>query len=333
MKRFCIAWLIMMGLGTTAAAQAPEQSEPTSASFLEKRVPEELATQGITLSHRNLALQIEQLADTWLVSLVDLTTGRVAATTKVDALPADREAAVAIMTRVAAELTAQIGGRSQPLPPPPPAPVAAPPPVIDDREHEQRELAELRFRRQSLRFGSNLQLTAINNVVNVHRSWVVHQGDLDEDVEPTAFYAKVGRPDLAQGYTRRKYAMIGGFVASGAALAVGSALLFYELRDQCPMTLSYDAFTVCEKDHRPTFGGPLIALGTSAIAFTVGIWYFYHPHPISENDAKALADAYNQRLRRELGLPVVTREPLLHDVKLTPLVARGDAGLVLGARF
>lgn len=64
----------------------------------------------------------------------------------------------------------------------------------------------------------------------------------------------------------------------------------------------------------------------------IGFYYYYHPHPISENDAKALADAYNQRLRRELGLPVVTR-PLLHDLKLTPFVARGDAGLTLGARF
>lgn len=65
----------------------------------------------------------------------------------------------------------------------------------------------------------------------------------------------------------------------------------------------------------------------------IGFYYYYHPPPISENDAKALAEAYNQRLRRELGLPVVTRRPLLHDLKLTPFVARGDAGLTLGARF
>jgi hypothetical protein len=59
-----------------------------------------------------------------------------------------------------------------------------------------------------------------------------------------------------------------------------------------------------------------------------------HPHPITENEAKSLADGYNQRLQRELGLPVAVREPLLRDVKLTPFLARSDTGgLALSARF
>ena len=41
------------------------------------------------LSRRNLSLQIERVGDNLLVSLVDLNTGRVAASTKVDQLPAD----------------------------------------------------------------------------------------------------------------------------------------------------------------------------------------------------------------------------------------------------
>ncbi|HEX7842323.1 MAG TPA: hypothetical protein VF469_32850 [Kofleriaceae bacterium] len=78
---------------------------------------------------------------------------------------------------------------------------------------------------------------------------------------------------------------------------------------------------------------PLIAFGVGFAGTLIAIHYASDPHPIAENDAKALADAYNQRLRRELGLPVVTRRPLLHDVEVTPFVARGDAGLTLGARF
>lgn len=55
---------------------------------------------------------------------------------------------------------------------------------------------------------------------------------------------------------------------------------------------------------------------------------------VGDHEAKSLADVYNQRLRRELGLPVVRREPLLRDVKLLPFIARGETGgLALGARF
>jgi hypothetical protein len=50
-------------------------------------------------------------------------------------------------------------------------------------------------------------------------------------------------------------------------------------------------------------------------------------------DARALADAYNQRLRRRLGLPPAPRRALLRDVTLTPYVAVHDAGAVLEARF
>lgn len=348
MRRFCIArplvlgMLVTSGILGTASAQAPGQVEPASATFLEKRVPEELATEGVVLSRRNLALQVEQLGDRWLVSLVDLTTGRVAASTKVDALPADREAAVASLTHVVSDLAAQIVGRVEPPPPPPPpAPVVAPPAppaqlLLDDRAaREQREIAELKFRRGSLRFGSNLQLTATGNAVVLHRSWVVYQGDLDEEIEPTAFYTTVGRPDLSEAYTQRRGVKIASLVISGVAAAVGFGILFYDLgsRKDCPTTLPFDQFEACLDDNRPGFVGPLVAIGVSSVALGVGFWYHFHPHPIEENDAKALADAYNQRLRRQLGLPVVTRAPLLHDVKLTPFIARGDTGLALGARF
>lgn len=48
---------------------------------------------------------------------------------------------------------------------------------------------------------------------------------------------------------------------------------------------------------------------------------------------EALADAYNHRLRRELGLPVVQRRSLRHDVELAALLADREAGLALRARF
>jgi len=69
MKCLFLAWVVVMVLAHSAAAQAPGQTEPMTAAFLEKRVPEELATEGLVLSRRNLGLQVEQLADKWLVSL------------------------------------------------------------------------------------------------------------------------------------------------------------------------------------------------------------------------------------------------------------------------
>ena len=312
----------------------------TSAPFLEKRVPEELATEGVVLSRRNLALQLEQVGTKWLVSLVDLTTGRVAASTRVDVLPADREAAVAAMTHVVSDLAAQIIGRAE-APPPPPvavAPAAPPPPppaVIDDRaERERREIAELKFRRQELRFGNIIAITATGNVMSMSRRWTVHQGDLDQELEPQDFYAEIGRPDLGEAYTQRRRLAIGGYIVGGSTLVAG-LLLGTVLRKECSIDLPESEFSTCLDDNTQTFLiSTAVGVGVGLVGLGVGLWYSLHPHPISENDAKGLADVYNQRLRRELGLPVVMREPLLHDVTLAPLLVRGEArGLALTARF
>ena len=329
----------MMGIAGMASAQAPGQVEPVSAPFLEKRVPEELATEGLVLSRRNLALQVEQLGDRWLVSLADLTTGRVAASTKVDALPADREAAVAALTHVVSELAAQIVGRSEP-----PPPVAAPPPPptsTDDRaERAQREIAELTFKRQSLRFGANLTLGATNNTVSVGRMWVVYQGDLNEELAPEEFYKKVGRPDLIEAYHHRRNLKVAGFVTAGVGTAVLVGLLVHGLTMDSCASQRDQPFDACvdSRVSASTLIPPLIAFGVAFTGTVIAIHYGSDPHPIAENDAKALADAYNQRLRRELGLPVVRREPLLRDLKLTPFIALGIAqgnaqGLALSARF
>src|SRR5689334_18140392 len=112
---------IVMLAASTAAAQ-PVSDLPL-ASYLEQRVVDELAVEGVVLSRDHLMLKVEQLGDKLIVSLVDLATNRVAASTKIDAVPADREAAVAATTHVAADLVAQAVGRGAPQPPP----------MIDDR--------------------------------------------------------------------------------------------------------------------------------------------------------------------------------------------------------
>jgi hypothetical protein len=311
MKYCIVAFALVLAATGSAGAQAPTPSEPVTADFLEKRLPEELALEGIVLSRRNLGLQVEQLADRWLVSLVDLTTGRVAASTRVDQLPADREAAVAAMTHVVAELAAQVVGHAAPGA----TPVAAP---ADDRaERQQRELAELKFRRESIRFGDDWQLSATSGTPTVHRRWRIVRGELDQELPPTEFYAVVGRNDLAEAYLRRRRIARGLFIASGVGFVTLVVLGVRQLAS--------------DGESPPSLAPPFIVGGLTIAAGGAGILMSQRLHPISENDAKSLADDYNRQLRQQLGLPVVTRRAL--QLKLAPYVASREAGLVLGATF
>lgn len=340
MRSRWIAWLVVVGIARTALAQAPGQLEPPSPAFLEKRVPEELAAEGVLLSRHNLALQVEQVGDRWLVSLADLATGRVVASTKVDTLPVDREAAVASMTHVVADLVVQVIGRGEP-PPPPPVPVAPPaepprprPADVDDRA--EREIAELKFKRQSIRFGANYQLFSTGQVVGLMRRWVVYQGELDQELDPEDFYAEVGRPDLAESYRSRRHVMIGSFVASAVTLTTGFVMLGSATGNNCQAG-SQD-FDTCLQNHERDFHNALIEstviLGAGLVMWGVGFYLVAHPHPIDEKEAKALADGYNQNLRRELGLPTAARRrPRLLDVGWAPYVTGHQAGLAFSARF
>lgn len=337
MNRSGIAILGVIALARSAAAQAPGQVEPASAPFLEKRVPEELAAEGVVLSRRHLALQVEALADRWLVSLVDLTTGRVAASTKVDQLPADREAAVAAMTHVVAELAAQIVNHGEP----PPAAPAQVPAVVEDRaERAAREVAELRFKRQALRFGASYAVSVTDSTLTVSRRWLVFQGDVDQVLEPEDFYTTLGRSDLAEAYHRRRTIMVGSLVVSGLAFAAATVAFIAAIprHEDCQLGPTFsmcvqDNAALSEKGFPPSMAPALVLLGVAMVGIGVGGYYYARPHPVEENDAKSLADAYNQRLRRQLGLPVAMRRPVFHDVKLVPYAGGHDGGLVLGARF
>jgi hypothetical protein len=75
--------------------------------FLESRVPDELAVEGIILGQRELVIKVEQIGDKLLISLIATPTGRVVASSKVDDPPADREASLAIVTQVTATLYSQ----------------------------------------------------------------------------------------------------------------------------------------------------------------------------------------------------------------------------------
>ena len=75
--------------------------------YLESRVPDELAVEGIILGQRELVIKVEQVGDKLLISLIATPTGRVVASSKVDDPPPDREASLAIVTQVTATLYTQ----------------------------------------------------------------------------------------------------------------------------------------------------------------------------------------------------------------------------------
>lgn len=319
MKRSCLLLCVVLGSGSLARAQAPGQAEPASATFLEKRVPDELASEGLVLSRRNLGLQVEQFGDKWLVSLVDLTTSRVAASTKIEVLPADREAAVAAMTHVVAELAEQLSGPRDVTPVAPPA-AALPAPANDEPAWvAKRERAEIAFKRQAIRFGASYEIVGSGTSVALARRWEAYQGDLDQTISPQDFYRQVGRPDLVKAYEARRSGMITAFVLGTLASVGGIAWIASQDRS--------------DLDHEPSPVGPLLLITAGSISWGVGYYLYFKPHPISENEAKSLADGYNQNLRRKLGLATVSQAPRLRDVKLAPYVGEHDGGLVIAARF
>jgi hypothetical protein len=349
MTRFFMLCGVLAAAGTAhaqAPAPAPAQ-EPPIATFLEKRVPDELAVEGVMLSRRNLSLKIEPVGDQVVVSLVDLTTGRIAATTKLDTLPPDREAAVAAVTHVVADLSRQIG---------PQAPV---PPGETHDERVKAEVSELRYRRDSIRFGDRYELSA-GKFPTLSRYWVAYQGEQDHELDPVSFYKEVGRPDLgkifAHNIDNRNTALFLGTVATGASLlllVIGAVSASGDVNanasPNCDVMMTPAQFSACvaagaaasqhqidksSQDFRNAAIPAAILFLGGIVSYSVAFYYAHNAQPIGEDEAMSLADAYNHGLRHNLGLPTAGREPLIRSLKLSPFTATGtDGGLALGGTF
>lgn len=187
------------------------------------------------------------------------------------------------------------------------------------------------FRRHSLRFAPSYDLGA-RQERGIGNNWQVFRGGVDEQLDPPAFYRMVGRDDLAQAYQRRQALMIGGYLV--AAVAFGAAAWIYyrgDNLDSC--SVPFSQLEQCANDRMHSQVPAIIAGGVAVAGGLFGTYFFRNPHPIDENDAKTLADAYNQRLRGQLGLPVATSEPLVRELAVSPVSGRANRGLVLAGRF
>jgi hypothetical protein len=305
MKR---AALVLATLVTASIVHA--QPQPTD-TFLEQRVVEALAADGVVLSRLGVTLDVEQIGGKVLVSLVDQTTGRVAASTKVDALPPDPEAAVASLTQVASNLVSQVVGTK-------PASAEPPPPRDDaaERRERERELAELRYAREAIRFDDDVAVTGHDGSVSTRREWFAYRGESRHRLSEEELYEALGRPDLARTY-RRRVRTVATLAVVGLAAILGGSL--------------YAGFGDTERDENLGIG---VAIG-GGVALTGALIYGHHASPLGEGEAKRLADEHNQKLRRDLGLPHLgtSSRPRIRDVQWAPVIGRDAAGLALTGRF
>jgi hypothetical protein len=348
---FTLALLVAPGLARAdepAAPPPPTPPQPPVAAqpaaipldvFLEQRVAEELAARGTLLSRLGVTLDVEVIDQRAIVSLVEPATRRALASTKIDVLPADREAAVASVTQVAASLAAQIANPASQT-----TTVAVKEMLDRDREERrEREAAEYRFRQEAITFGDEVEVTTNGKYTSVNRRWVAYQGEIRRRLDGEEFYQVISRPDLAQQYKSRRD---GGMTAMVAGTLVGlGGLTFITMKGLPDYEGCFDARNMaqCELEQeerdraasRNLVIGAVVA-GAGTIALYIGWYYYRNPHPISEGDAQTLGAQYNGELRRKHNLSTDAAprwRPRLRDVAVTPYVAGGGGGLALGGRF
>ena len=330
-----IGGVLAMAMGTAHAQEAAP-----IATFLEKRVPDELAVEGVMLSRRDLSLKIEQVGEQFVISLVDLSTGQIAASTKLDSLPPDREAAVAAVTHVVAELSRQVG------------PQAAAPPAQTRAQTLQDQRDQAQYKRVELRIGERYELGGTRDEPSLLRNWVVYRGEQNHELDPETFYNNVGRPDFARIYadriSMRNKAITVAAVTGAAAITIAiiGAVKASSEGSSATCDVHTSDFANCV-DQAIAAGGRsssdletalgvsgLFLLGT-AIAIVIANHYHSTANPVTEDEAMTLADNYNRGLRRRLNLPTAQREPVLESLKVAPFAigAHDGGGIALGGTF
>ena len=156
---------------------------------------------------------------------------------------------------------------------------------------------------------------------------ILYRGKYLEPIEWVDFYETVGRKDLADQYKSgvavRTGLLIGGIVVGLA----GAGVMFIPLRS----TGDDQQF---EEDMKWMYIGGGVMLAGAVVAL---VGAYYDPQPAGASEARRLADEYNQRLMKELGLtpgdvpaPAPAKQPA---VGLSPFAIPGGGGLMLGMQF
>lgn len=126
-------------------------------------------------------------------------------------------------------------------------------------------------------------------IVDVREGWFATIGDTTRTrLDPAEFFRTVEREDLARSYERRMTIGRVSAVVGLAGLAFGAVLLARDTKD------AYMA-------------AGAISAGGGALALGVGALFFRYANPVSEDEARYLADMHNAtvRERRRMSVTVV----------------------------
>lgn len=295
-----VAAFVMIAASTSSALAQPVALD----SFLEQRVAEELASEGTLLARLGVSLHVELVGDKAIVSLVDLAEHRAVASTKLDAVPADRDAAVAAVTIVAAQLVGEVQRARGAVPPAPGFEAAL---QADRAARTERADAELRYHQEEITFGAD---------VDGHGRTGFHPIQAGHPLEPDAFLTTVGRPDLADELRwRRPLAKVGVF-GGGLAVIVGGGLVGSSMGSGW-------------SDARIA-GAALLGVGLVGVG--VGVWAALS-FPASDPELYELAAKYNAGVRKKYGLPTARAATTAPTWTVSPYVVPDGSGVVVAGRF
>jgi len=133
------------------------------------------------------------------------------------------------------------------------------------------------------------------------RRWVPFVGKDRQMLDHRAFYRMMGRDDLAAAYGRNQGVQIGFLVGGVGAGVVGAFVLYSGASAQNP-------------DHTTAYMG-LGIMAAGAVSFMIA--WNYTVDPISEAEARELADEYNRNVLRRAGVPIVERDEGATPIRVT----------------
>ena len=230
-----------------------------------------------------------------------------------DASGARTRAVVALYTPSGEPLGSFLATAGVALEPRAAAPPVAPPAPVSASDAQQH------YEERFIGFPEVLTLAGTPSLIR----WVQpYEGKYQKPLVGDAFYRKIQRPDLVEAYQNKQGTRMALGVMGGGATVGGMVLMFSALFDS---EAHYARIPV---------GGVVMTAGL--VGMLVGA--YLNPHPVEPSEARRLADAYNQKLRGELGLSgerapePVAPKPAVH-ARLTPLWGPGGAGLGLQGSF
>jgi len=128
------------------------------------------------------------------------------------------------------------------------------------------------------------------------------KGIYEQDMEWEDFYQTIGNPDYLDHFHKKQSfrhgMMWGGAIVAVVGFVFGTPFLVDTGLDPCFGTFSLGGEYVCAFGLQHVIGLSILAAGATTAVIGDGS----NPHPITLEQARGLANEYNQNLRKELGL-------------------------------